>query len=160
MKISIDKLRNENPLNIFFKEEINGINAIKPVTGNLTLTLNSTGVRIKGIISTILKLTCVRCLNTYFFPIKVTINENLIFNLVTDNAKDRELLKNDFVENIPVDNQIDLSDIIYQSVILTSPTQNICTSDCQGITSGSNSKDSFDPRLAKLKNLIPKNQDQ
>ncbi len=170
MKINTEKLRFENPLKVAFKEQIDGINSIKPVIGTLKLTLLPTGVKITGSIGTILKLTCVRCLNVYFWPLKINIAENLVFNDSSNVfLKDKELLQNDFYELIPDDNVIDLSDIIYQSVILKSPTQNICQEQCSGLspntgtnykpTLTSNNNFDIDPRWLKLKKILPHNND-
>lgn len=170
MKISVEELRARpsQRLTISYKEELKGIDAVKPVIGDLSLSLDSTGVRIHGRLQTLLKLHCHRCLRAYFQGLNIDIDERLVFDLNEEQPRERELLKRDFVEPIPKSGVLDISDIVYQAVTLATPSHFLCGSECPGppTAEGTGSQQALaepkeqesriDPRWKNLKTLFPK----
>lgn len=178
MKISLDEMQAlpSGRLELDFKESFDNIDAIKPVVGNLLISASSTGMYVAGDVQTLLKLNCHRCLNPYFLSLSVTIDEKFVLEnfhgFTTKNVqRDRELNHGDFVETLPDDGVLDISDIVYQAVILATPTTCLCGAECpgpQGALQGSKSaslaedKNSpredkpIDPRWRNLKSLFPK----
>ncbi len=154
---------------IGFKETLTGLDAVKPVIGDVRLTLGHWGVSISGRVQTLLKLTCDRCLRAYFLSLNVDIDEKLVHDFDKgSHRRDRELLKKDFVEVIPADGVLDISDIVYQAVTLAAPTYCLCGSDCPGPSGSQRDSDGLslagdkkeaekaDPRWKNLKTLFPK----
>lgn len=170
MKISLDELRGQpqQRLLLGFKENLEGIEAVKPVIGDITVVLSSWGVHLSGRIQTLLKLTCHRCLRHYFQSLVVDLDERLVDQAdVLDQPRERELCRDDFVEPIPPDGVLDISDIVYQAVTLATPTYCLCGEDCPGPpkaetlqpeTSLGRDKQGDsreDPRWKNLKTLFP-----
>ncbi len=169
MKISIEELKSlpQQRLNTGFKETLAGLSAVKPVIGDLQIVLGSWGVQVSGRVQTLLKLTCHRCLRAYFQSLAVDIDERLVHDLVDrEGRRERELLRDDFVEVIPADGVLDISDIVYQAVTLATPTFCLCGAECPGppLADSAGNKISLgrdkpgsreDPRWKNLKTLFP-----
>ena len=170
MKISIDELRSrlQQRIPIQFKEDLPDLDAVKPVVGELYLVAGSTGIRITGRVTTLLKLHCHRCLRVYFHSLTLDIDERLVWQTDAQPPRERELLKRDFVEPIPEDGILDISDIVYQAVTLATPTHSLCGPECPGppvsdksyhhgsLGGAKDEGDRIDPRWENLKTLFPK----
>jgi len=121
-----------------FNETLDGLDAVKPVVGDLTAGLSAAGMRLFGTVKTLLKLSCHRCLRPYFQALTVDIDERFV-NMVeyADYAgaetKERELKNDDFFEYLPEDGVLDISDVVYQAVTLATPTYCSCGDDCPGL---------------------------
>lgn len=178
MKISLDDLRSlpQSRLDISFNEKLEDTDAVKPVVGDLTVSASSTGMRLTGKVQTLLKLNCDRCLHPYFQNIVVDIDERFVASGLADQwekstQKERELTRaEDFVETLPDDNVLDISDLVYQAVTLATPNSCSCGSECPGPPAPTKTgkkaalgkaKDMrkaeapVDPRWKNLKSLFP-----
>lgn len=178
MKISLDELKSlpAGRLDIDFKESFDNVEAIKPVVGTLTITASATGVRVAGHVQTLLKLNCHRCLNPYFLSLNVPIDEKFVIESFQgfssrNSQKERELSAGDFVETLPDDGVLDISDVVYQAVTLATPTTCRCGESCPGPEFAhqgskpqpladdqkeSSKEKPIDPRWRNLKSLFPK----
>lgn len=184
MKISYDDLKTmpTGRLDFSFNENLAGLDAVKPVVGDLTASVSAAGMRLSGTVKTLLKLSCHRCLRPYFQALTVDIDERFV-NLVeyADYAgaetKERELKTDDWFEYLPEDGCLDISDVVYQAVTLATPTYCFCGEECPGLPekearTGAGSEvstgvkaassdqeldeKSIDPRWKNLKTLFPK----
>jgi len=172
MKISIDELRSapQQRMSVSFKQDVKGLDTVKPVIGDLQLLADSSGARVAGQVQTLLKLNCDRCLRPYFQQLSVPIDERFIENIDTEGVpRDRELLRGDFVEPLPRNGMLDISDIVNQAVTLATPTFCLCGDECpgppvtnragdEGSTEGGGSRTAVDPRWKNLKTLFPKDE--
>ncbi|MBC7996945.1 MAG: DUF177 domain-containing protein [Leptolyngbya sp.] len=181
MKIGLGELRAlpKGRINFDYNETLEGLDAVKPVVGELSVSLATAGMRLRGQVKTLLKLACHRCLKPYFQALTVDIDERFV-NLVefadsqAPETRDRELQKDDFFEALPEDGFLDISDVVYQAVTLATPVYCSCGEECPGTPetesrSGSLSdvsskpgekkldEKSIDPRWNNLKSLLPKN---
>ena len=140
MKISYDELKNlpYGRLEFSFNENLAGLDAVKPVVGDLSASISAAGMKLTGTVKTLLKLSCHRCLRPYFQALTVDIDERFV-NMVeyADYAgaetKERELKNDDFFEYLPEDGVLDISDVVYQAVTLATPTYCSCGDDCPGL---------------------------
>ncbi len=178
MKINLLDLNSlpQQRLLINFNQPIAGLEAVKPVVGDLLISADASGARMTGRIQTLLKLTCHTCLNPFFQPLKIELDERFIYedylNEEKREARDKELQTDDFNELISSDGVIDISETVYQSVVLATPIYCSCGSQCPGPplgnTHGSGLKDpdspaksagqdaaTIDPRWKNLKTLFP-----
>lgn len=165
MKISIEELKAQ-PQHIDFKETIEGLEAVKPVLGEITLSHSSYGVKVVGRVQTLLKMNCDRCLRPYFQSLAVDLDESLVYPPENEPQRDRELLRDDFVELLPSDGLIDVTDIVYQAMTLAKPNICSCGSECPGLPAGAkgstgntlagdkNRQDLIDPRWKNLKTIF------
>ncbi len=183
MKVQIDDLKGlpHRRLDFVFREELSETQAIKPAVGELSAMWSASGVRIEGQIKTLLKLNCDRCLNPYFQSLSIDIDERFVpnsFREIPEEGKnekhDGELLRDDFVEPLPADGILDITDVVYQAVTLATPTFCSCGDECPGPperatggasggkataksgAGGSKTDDRpIDPRWKNLKTLFP-----
>ncbi len=83
MKISYDDLKvlPYGRLDFAFNETLAGLDAVKPIVGDLTASVSAAGMTISGTVKTLLKLSCNRCLKPYFQALSVDIDERFV-NLV------------------------------------------------------------------------------
>jgi len=182
LKISLEELRAlpQQRTRISFAEELPIKEAIKPVTSDLTVSVNASGARVAGEVQTLLKLMCHSCLRPFFQALHFEIDEPFVYEHYLSGGEDKELKEKepkelnskDFVESISYNGILDISDILYQAVTLATPIYCSCGADCPGPpayqgTKEPNSvgdqqvkaqkhKDDFvDPRWKNLKTLFP-----
>ena len=170
VKVSIEELKSspQQRKGFSFNETLAGLDAVKPVLGELIISLDAVGVRLSGRLQTLLKLSCHRCLKAYFQSLSVEIDERFVYRSDEEVPRERELLRDDFVEPIPVDGILDISDVVYQAVTLATPTFCLCGPECPGpplneaadrggpLASGQEGERPMDPRWKNLKTLFPK----
>lgn len=178
MKVSVDELGSlpGHRISIDFNENLALAEVVKPCVGALFLGPASGGYRLNGTVTTLLKLSCHNCLRPYFQQLSVEVDElfvrkpNYKEEFEMGAPRDRELLKNDFYDEVSEDGFIDISDVVYQAVTLASPVFCRCGADCPGPPrpgdsstagdSGSQASDvkrdkPIDPRWKNLKTLFP-----
>lgn len=177
MKISVDELRNlpQQRLMLTFNEKLDGTEAVKPTMGEIALSYSATGIKVSGRVKTLLKLQCDRCLRPYFQTLNVDIEERFVppaFLGEERDVKERELLRDDFVEPLPADGLLDITDVVYQAVTLATPSYCLCGEECPGppnsaadqatgaVKGGAarqqEAEAPIDPRWKNLKSLFPK----
>jgi uncharacterized metal-binding protein YceD (DUF177 family) len=138
LKLSLEDLRAlpQQRLRVDFNESLPNSEAIKPVLGELVISASASGAQVAGRIQTLLKLSCHSCLRPFFKALDLNIDERFVYEdyLRGENKdnRERELLKEDFVEAIPYAGVIDISDVVYQAVTLATPTYCSCGPDCPG----------------------------
>lgn len=184
MKINVDEIRAlpGHRLNLEFKETLAETACVKPVIGEVSISLGVTGVKVTGRVVSLLKLHCDRCLRPYFQSLNVELDERLVpREFFEGETREKELLRDDFVELMPEDGILDINDIVYQAVTLATPSYGFCGADCPGPEKMNESGDShrdgvndngekptgqtagqkpIDPRWQNLKTLFPKQDSQ
>lgn len=135
MKISIKDIENakNKELNIYFEEIIEDIESTAPITANLILKDLNHSILVSGNFFATLNLQCNRCLQNFEYEIEENINETYYKNKFFEEYKqERELSKDALVEDLNESNEIDITDLIYQSVILSIPNECVCDINCKG----------------------------
>ncbi|MEW5819329.1 MAG: DUF177 domain-containing protein [Cyanobacteriota bacterium] len=158
MLVELEELKNspEKRLEFDFNEYIAELDNNEDVIGHISVELKPYGIRVKGEVSTNVQLICDRCLQSFENYIKINVNEDFLFgSLIPDGTKEYELQNNEFVNDLNDETSLDLTEIVYQSIILEQPTQNLCSDDCQGTGAPEVFKEEeyLDPRLQQFKNL-------
>lgn len=163
MKIDISDLTNKKvakkELHLIIEDKgfYDGVEFIEfeePAKFDGTLSLLGNIITLEGQLKCELKLICSRCLQTLTYPIEVYVEEKFS----TDEAnKDDEII---FLDG----DNIDITEVIENNIILALPMKRLCREDCKGLCQicGNNlnssscdcGKDDIDPRLAKLKDLF------
>lgn len=157
MKISIDDIKNakNNSLQINFDGKVDGINA-DSVQAELVFSSFSNCVNAKGKIVANVKLECDRCLAEFSKQIEADVDETYVLGHLTDgHSHEVELKDGDFVTDLNGEDEIDVDDLIYQSVILNIPNPSVCDINCNGgkLVEKYIKKDESDPRLEIFKNM-------
>jgi len=135
LKIKLEDLENnpEGQMTLEFDEVINDLENNKPVTGTITLISMPGGVEVTGSVETDLILECDRCMKKFEYHIKTDINEELIkYDIVSPETKEFEITRGNFVEELKGRKEIDVTDIIYQDIILNIPGKKLCDRNCPG----------------------------
>jgi uncharacterized metal-binding protein YceD (DUF177 family) len=138
LKVSLEDLRAlpQQRLRVAFNESLPNSEAIKPVLGDLVISVSASGAQVVGRVQTLLKLSCHSCLAPFFQALSLDLDERFVYeDYLRGDSKDnreRELLKEDFVESIPYAGVIDVSDVVYQAVTLATPSYCSCGADCPG----------------------------
>lgn len=123
---------------------------------------------LKGTISTEMELICSRCLEPLDYKIRSKVTSRYVSDQDSGNLEsDVELRASDIEVEYYSDGRIDLTQAVYDQMMLSLPLVRLCREDCRGICSqcGVNrnikncqcsDKGSIDPRLAVLKTLKDK----
>lgn len=158
-----------------FKETIEGLGAVKPILGDLSVYAGATGMKLTGTVQTLLKLTCDRCLSPYFQSITVPIDETFLERVAEEKSfsREKELTAKDFVDYLSEDGVLDITDIVYQAVTLATPVSCLCGEQCPGPTfpqdgasedrlaidkNAEEAEERIDPRWKNLKGLFAKDE--
>jgi uncharacterized protein len=101
-----------------------------------------------------LEMTCSRCLDTFIYPIDIDIEERFTTNR---DSEDNEAI-------VVMDDVLDITEIVENSIISTLPIQRVCKNDCKGLcqecgcnfnyNSCSCQKEDVDIRFEALKGLF------
>ncbi len=157
MIITLEQIQNspEGKISINFFEIIEEINPEKKVKATLEAELKGACIEVTGYIEALAELECDRCLKKFNQSINISIKE--IFTTVDafDYSHNEIELKNDnFVVELGSEGEIDIADLIYQSVLLNLPSKKICDENCQGAAVLEKmQEDRIDPRLAVFKDI-------
>ena len=162
MKISIDDIKNaiDQSLKISFDNEVKDLNTQGNVKADLVFKAYGKYINAKGTIVANVKLVCDRCLKDFVKKINVDVDETyllgrLISNEYTHSGQELELKDGDFVTELTDTDEVDVDDLIYQSVTLNIPNPCVCDINCNGDAEMEKylKKEITDPRLEVFKNL-------
>ncbi|HDH11427.1 MAG TPA: DUF177 domain-containing protein [Nitrospirae bacterium] len=127
-------------------------------------------ILIEGSLKMSLSLECSRCLKEYSFPLDLAFRDE--YNPVEEfeNEDEQELTGRELDISSYSNDEIDISELIKEQVLLNVPMKPLCRSDCQGICPGCGKHlnegsceckaKEIDPRLAPLKKLKESMKDQ
>ena len=158
MKISVDDIKNakNNALQINFEDNIKGVDTDGPVHAEIVFSSFGTCINAKGKIVANVKLTCDRCLREFLQKIDEEVDETYVPGTFTDkHSHEVELKDGDFVTDLNGESEIDVDDLIYQTLILNIPNPSVCDINCKGSVELEKymKKESTDPRLEVFKNM-------
>lgn len=109
-----------------------GVSYAKPVVVDLTLSSKEREFKLTGQFSTLLNISCHRCLNTFEQPIEMELDLLFIPREEMPREVDVELADADM--NIAsYQDVIDISQIIDEQVALSLPMKRLCSQDCKGL---------------------------
>ena len=122
-------------------------------------------VILKGSVSTEVEMVCSRCLEPLLYKVRSNVSSRYVPGQETDDFDSEvELQASDIEVEYYSDDRIDLTQAVYDQMMLSLPLVRLCKKDCQGICPqcgiNRNKKncecsdmDSIDPRLAVLETL-------
>ncbi len=158
MKIKISEIENtENKTqNINFSEIYGEFNKDIPVKANLKAEVAGNYVKINGHINALLNLTCDLCLKDFTKEFDFDVEEVYARNSLNDSYNQEFEIKQDgFCEDLNGSDEIDITDFVYQSIILNIPNKLVCDINCNGSEKVNEyiKKDFTDPRLEIFKKI-------
>ena len=140
------------------------------VHAELNITKISKKVLIRGTVDGSVLLNCCRCLNDYSYSLNILFDEEYDPKAEVDRVEDQELHKEDLGLSYYRDDEIDVTEVVKEQVLLSVPMKPLCNEECRGICSrcgidlnkGSCAcrHEELDPRLEPLQKLKLNMQDR
>lgn len=161
MKISIDDIKNSQnqSLKIEYNNEVKDLDTQGPVEAEIIFSAYGSYINAKGTIVANVKLNCDRCLKSFIQKIKVDVDETYILGHLKPSSdmhsgQEIELREGDFITELNGD-EVDVDDLIYQSVTLNIPNPCVCDINCVGDSEMEKyiKKEISDPRLEIFKTI-------
>ncbi len=158
MKIKISDIeKQENKIYLAdFSEIYDEFNENNPVKAKLELQIIDELIRVSGHISADVNLTCDLCLKDFTKKFEIDVEEYYTKNSLNTNYNEEfEIKENSFIEDLNGKDEIDITDFVYQSIILNIPNKLVCDINCNGSEKVNEyiKKDFTDPRLEIFKTI-------
>lgn len=153
--ISIEELENtpSKTLEFHFDEKIKELDCVSPIKSDLEIKSLGEFIEISGNVKGIVKLECDLCLKEFEYELDFDIDEMFAKKaLLEDYGQEIELKEGQFVTDLQGAEDIDIYDLLYQSVILNLPNKKVCGINCNG-DKFLKEEDLSDPRLDVFKNI-------
>lgn len=140
-------------LSVKFDEEIPEVNSVGNIKSDLTIKELGDMIEISGNIKGIVKLECDICLKEFDYKLDFNIDEYYAKRALLDEySQETELKDGEFVTDLNGADEIDIYDLMYQSVILNLPNKKVCGINCnEGMFS--TEEKIPDPRMEVFKNI-------
>lgn len=144
-------------LHIDFEEKMDEIKSESPVKATLDLTSLGDFIEVTGNVKGSAILECDLCLDEFEYNFDFEIDELYAKNsLMEEYGTETELKEGQFVTDLKGSKDIDIYDLLYQSVILDFPNKKVCGINCKGNRFESDesfAQNTIDPRLAVFKDI-------
>jgi len=139
-----------------------------PDTAHVFIKISRLGKMIfaEGSVKISATLTCSRCLKDFLYPLDLTFSEEYTPAGVSDEEKEYELTEEELHQDFYSNEEIDISELITEQVLLAVPMKPLCSPECPGMCpvcgkelneNACNCKtDKVDPRLSPLERLKEK----
>lgn len=137
--------------------------ALKSAAVKGKLTKGIVTVTVEGEISAVAEIECTRCLLATEHKLDIPFKTEYVAAEHFTQAKEAELQEQDLDVTVYEDDQIDLTELVREQILLNLPEQSFCKIDCRGLCEkcGANRnlldcsciEKEFDPRWSALKNL-------
>ena len=122
-----------------------------------SLDIKSLGdfIEVKGEVEGQIQLECDRCLNKYKYDFDFDIDETYAkHSLYDEYGQELELQSGQFVTDLNGAEEIDIYDLLYQSVILNLPNKKVCGINCnEGLFVSDEEMEVPDNRMDVFKNI-------
>ena len=144
-------------MHIKFNDFLDGVDLVEPVNADLEVKSLGDFVEISGNVKGIVKLICDFCLKEFDYKFDFDIDETFAkTSLLEGYGQELELKNDQFVTDLCGEDDIDICDLLYQSLILNIPNQKVCGINCSKgsfPTDEDVDKEENDPRLEVFRNL-------
>ena len=160
--VTIDEIENSANKTVWydFDSKIKDVDSDGNITANLELKSVGDFVQVSGNVKGILNLECDLCLKPFKFDMNFDIDELFAKHaLYNDYSQETELKEGQFITDLNGSGEIDIYDLLYQSVILNLPNKKVCGINCNG-REFLHEEEMLDPRMEVFKNIKihPKNE--
>ena len=133
-KILIEDIEREpnKTLHYEFDDEIKELEGCR-LRADLEIKSLGGFIEVKGEASGVVTLECDRCLNKFEYDLEFDIDETYAkHSLYDEYSQEVELQSGQFITDLNGAKEIDLYDLLYQSVILSFPNKKVCGINCKG----------------------------
>ena len=153
--VSIESIENakNGVLEYKFFDEIKEVNSKEPIEAFLKLTNLGEFIEVSGNVKGTLILQCDVCLEDFEYKIDFDIDEMYAKRALSESyAQETEIKDGDFITDLNGAENIDIYDLLYQSLILNLPNKKVCGINCNG-KEFLKQEDQTDPRMEVFKNI-------
>lgn len=158
--INIKDIENstDKKLQIDFEDLIEGIKTKGSIKASLEAVSLGDFIKITGKVNGVAILECDLCLEEFDYTIDINIDELFAKKALKESySEETELKEGQFVTDLKGKQELDISDLLYQSVILDFPNKKVCGINCKGgevfIRDEKFSEQETDPRMAVFKDI-------
>ena len=112
-------------------------------------------IKVTGEVQGKIKLTCDRCLTEFDYDLDFDIEETYAkHSLQQEYGQELELSGGEFITDLNGEKEIDVYDLLYQSVILALPNKKVCGINCnEGMFVSDENMKTHDTRMDVFKNI-------
>ena len=143
--------------------ETEGIDVASDITVRGEARKNAAGVEVEGTIKGSLKIDCTRCLKPVESPLDTAFDVSFISRENAPGDRELQLQQADLSADVLPGDELDLSELAREQILLSLPEQTFCREDCRGLCPACGKdlnegdcdceNDEIDPRWAALKGL-------
>jgi len=153
-KVSIEDIENEGILEFDFDDDIKELEDCH-VSAELDFRAIGEFIEVKGHAEGKVTLECDRCLKKYVYDLDFDIDETFAKkSLLDEYGGELELSEGQFVTDLDGAKDIDVYDLLYQSVILALPNKKVCGINCnEGLFVSEDDMKNHDNRMDVFKNI-------
>ena len=153
-KVSIEDIEDEGILEFDFDDDIKELENCH-ITAELEFRAMGEFIQAKGHAEGKVTLECDRCLNKFEYNLDFDIDETFAKNSLLDEyGSELELSNGQFVTDLEGTDEIDVYDLLYQSVILALPNKKVCGINCnEGLFVSEDEIKTHDSRMDVFKNI-------
>ena len=139
-----------------FNEKIEGLDCVTPIYAELCAKSLGDFIEITGNVKGTVTLECDLCLEKFNYDLDFDIDElyskGSLLGEYEESGQEFEIKEGQFVTDLNGSDEIDIYDLLYQSVILNIPNKKVCGINCKGKDFLSE-ENIPDPRLEVFKNI-------
>ena len=153
-KVKIEDIERDSILEFDFEDNIKELNDCH-VSAQLEFKAREDFIEVRGNVEGKITLECDRCLNKFNYDLDFDIEETFAKNSLLDEyGQELELSDSQFVTDLNGAEEIDVYDLLYQSVILALPNKKVCGINCnEGLFVSENDIKNHDSRMDVFKNI-------
>ena len=153
--VTIDEIENSANKTVCydFSSKIKDFDSDGDISASLELKSIGDFIEVCGNVKGILNLECDLCLKPFKYNLDFNIDELFAkHSLYNDYSQEIELKEGQFVTDLNGAGEIDIYDLLYQSVILNLPNKKVCGINCNG-NDFLREEEMLDPRMEVFKNI-------
>ena len=153
-KVSIKDIEEEGILEFDYDGDIKELEACH-ISADLEFRSMGDFIDVRGNVKGKITLECDRCLNKFEYDLDFDIKETFAKDSLLDKyGSELELSNNQFVTDLNGAEEIDVYDLLYQSVILSLPNKKVCGINCnEGLFVSQDEYKPHDERMDVFKNI-------
>lgn len=161
VKIEDIERATDKKIKIDFEDFLEGVVSDEPIKAELELISLGDFIEVKGFVEGTARLECDLCLEEFEYELDFEIEElfakNSLMGENVEAGQEIELKDGQFVTDLQCSKDLNITDLLYQSVILDFPNKKVCGINCKGgdifIRDENMTEEVSDPRLAVFKKI-------
>ncbi|MBR1776003.1 DUF177 domain-containing protein [bacterium] len=154
LKVKVEDIELEGSLSVKFKDKITELDGCN-IEADVKFKNMGEFIQALGHIKGKIVLECDRCLNKFDYDLDIDIDETYAKkSLYEDYSQELELSSGQFITDLNGEDEIDVYDLLYQSVILALPNKRVCGINCnEGLFVSDEDMEVHDERMDVFKNI-------